>query len=405
MTGGPTPLVGGDRLDPGTRDLIQYRHGRGILDLGWGHPDPDLLPVAAWSRAWAGAARRWGSRLLTYGYGRGPLPFREWLGERLGAVDGVPVHPDDVVVTAGASHALDLLATAHTRPGDRVLVQSPTYHLALRILVDHGLTPVPMVPDDSGWGIDVAATRERIGGTRDLADRKGRISMIYVVGTYANPTGHSLGRRHGADLTRLAAELGAVLVEDDTYRELSLEGEAPNSIYSAEGNGSVARIGSLSKVLAPALRIGWITAPPEFLDPIAEGGLLDSGGGVSHSHSLVVAEFAAAGAFDPHVEVVRNAYRKRRDALVAGLRSHCPDLRFEVPEGGWFIWAEVSRECDTSRLVERAEGSGVALLPGSTFAPAGGERGLERRIRLAFSMLSPGELSEAAARLGRALTG
>ena len=402
MKPGPIAISdGGDRVDPGEDQLVQYRHREGVLDLGWGHPDPDLLPVEAWSRAWGRAAHRWGHRLLTYGHGPGPLPFRRWLGDRLGLTDGRRVDPEDVVVTAGASHALDLLATAHTRPGDLVLVQSPTYHLAVRILGDHGLIPLAMVPDDDGRGIDVVATRERV---RAACVGGRRVSMIYVVGAHANPTGRSLAHDEGADLALLAGELGAVMVEDDTYRELTLVGRAPDSAFSADSTGRVARIGSLSKVVAPALRIGWITAPGGILSPIAEGGLLDSGGGVAHAQALAAVEFAAEGAFDVHLAGLRTSYRERRDALVDGLRRHCPHLHFDVPEGGWFLWVDTSRAGGTPDGLARAHRHGVGFLPGTVFVPdpvdpGGGDA--ENRVRLAFSMFSARELAEAAARLGR----
>ncbi len=394
-----------DRHDPGGREVIQYRHRSGILDLGWGHPDPDLLPVEEWSRAWSRAVRHWGHQLLTYGHGPGPIPFRRWLGERLGETDAHPVDPDEIVVTAGASHALDLLATAHTRRGDLVLVQSPTYHLAMRILADHGLVPMAMTPGRGGLGIDVAATADR---AHDACARGRRISMIYVVGTFANPTGRSLAADQGAALTNLAEELGAVIVEDDTYRELALVGDAPRSLQSAHPSSGVARIGSLSKVLAPALRIGWITGPAEIVGPVAGGGLLDSGGGVSHANALTAVEFASGGGFDSHVATLREAYRGRRDALVAGLHRHCPDLDFEIPDGGWFLWVETPKVGQGTDWSTRAERQGVAFLPGTTFAPGDDSVGtratLEQRIRLSFSLLSTAELQEAALRLGRAFS-
>src|SRR5436305_3336228 len=133
----------GDSLAIGSMPLVQFNAAPGVIDLGWGQPDPDLLPVEELRLAADEAARRWGPDLYAYGYAQGPAPLLTWLAGRLGEVDGRGPDPSAIVVTAGASNALDMVITASTRPGDVALVESPTYHIAVKLLRDHGLEVVP----------------------------------------------------------------------------------------------------------------------------------------------------------------------------------------------------------------------------------------------------------------------
>lgn len=164
--------------------IVQIVHRPGILDLGWGHPDLALLPAAALQRATATVLERYGASALTYGAERGPGPLIEWICARLAHTDARAPDPVDVVITAGASQALDLLCTLCTSPGDTVIVESPTYHLAVRILRDRPLELVG-VPSDAD-GVDINALEIVLAR---LAQRGKRARMLYCVPTHHNPTG------------------------------------------------------------------------------------------------------------------------------------------------------------------------------------------------------------------------
>jgi DNA-binding transcriptional MocR family regulator len=368
----------------------------GIIDLGWGHPDPALMPIEAMRHATAAALDVYGADALMYGADPGAGPLRSWLAERIGQREGRTPAPAEIMITGGSSHGLDQLCTLCTQPGDIVLVESPTYHLAVRILRDHPLELVPVPADQHGVQVEpVAAT---LAGLQ----REGRRArMLYTVPTFHNPTGASLSMERREALVKLAAEHNLLIVEDDVYRELAYDGDAPPSLWSMAAPGTVARLGSFAKSLAPGLRLGWLTADAALVRRIVGGGLLDSGGGLNHFTALAVAQMGMLGLFDEQVARLRATYRARRDALLDALMEYLPHgCTWTKPHGGFFVWVRLPEGTDAAALLPRAEAAGVSYVPGARFHLDG--RGANT-LRLAFSLYAEDDLREGARRLGRAL--
>ncbi|WP_433364188.1 PLP-dependent aminotransferase family protein [Actinoplanes sp. CA-142083] len=364
--------------------MIQFEHRPGLLDLGWGHPRPGLLPVEEWATATAAAAREFGWRQLTYGYPTGPAPLLEWLSARLGTEAG------QLFVTGGASHGMALVASLLAGPDDVILVDSPTYHLAFRILADTGARLVRAPADADGVDPDALAGM--------LAALRAPGKLLYLVPTFANPTGRSLPLDRRRALVALAQRSGLTLLEDDNYRELSYDGEAPPSLWDLSGGEGVVRVGTFSKTVAPGLRLGWVNAAPTLIARLTELGYVESGGGVNHAVATTMSCFGASGAYDRHVAAVRAEYREQRDALVAAVRPHLP---VAAPAGGWFLWVTLPPGLGATRLLAAAERHGTSFVPGPRFYLDG--PGGEDRIRLSFSHLAASDLTEAATRLGAAL--
>jgi DNA-binding transcriptional MocR family regulator len=368
----------------------------GIVELKWGIPGPELLPVNGIAVAAELALRRDGARALAYGAEQGPgrliEPLCDWLGRR----EGQAPPPEQLFITGGVSQALDLLCTLLTRPGDAVLVESPTYHLALRIFRDHGLELIPVVGDEQG--LQIEALHVALGALR----RQGRSPrFLYTVPTFGNPTGVSLAPESRAALAALAQDTGLLILEDDVYRELWYDAPPPPPLSALVPGGQVVRLGSFSKLLAPGLRLGWLLASPEIVQRCARSGLLDSGGGLSHFTAHVVAAFLDLGLLDGHVEMLRRAYQERRDTLLAALAQHLPEgCRWTRPGGGFFVWVQLPPGCDSASLLPVAEAVGVSYVPGPRFHADGGGA---RYLRLAFSLLPLTELAEGARRLGSVL--
>jgi DNA-binding transcriptional MocR family regulator len=363
--------------------IIQFED-RPLLDLGWGHPRADLLPGDGWARATGRALRAYGWQALTYGHVAGPAPLIEWLCERAG-----DTAPDQVFVTAGASHGLDLAVDVLTRPGDVVLVDSPSYHLAFPILADRGLTLVRAPADEHGL---------LVGRTAELIDSLGVAApLLYLVPTFANPTGRSLPDERRGELAGLARHGRVTVLEDDTYRDLAYDSPAPPSLWSLAGGHGVVRLGSFAKTVAPGLRLGWISGSPDLVDRLCRLGYVHSGGGVNHTTALTMALFAADGFYDRHIARLREEYRSQRDALVSAL--HEVGLPVESPAGGWFVWLPLPSSSE--RLLPEAERHGVSYTPGPRFFVEGS--GGEDRARLSFSRLPERDLAEAARRLAAAV--
>jgi DNA-binding transcriptional MocR family regulator len=372
---------------------IQLIRRPGIFELGWGHPNPALLPVAGLREAAVEALDRWGAEMLNYGADQGAGPLLAWLAERIERTEGRMPAPSEIMITGGVSQALDQICTLCTRPGDIALVESPTYHLAIRILRDHPLELVPVPANGLGLRVDALAA-----AIADLKRSGRRPRLLYTVPTFHNPTGASLAAERRKALVELAAAEGLLIVEDDVYRELSYDGPAPASLWSLAPAGAVVRLGSFAKSLAPGVRLGWLTAGAATAGRIISSGLLDSGGGVNHFTALVVAQFCASGRYEQQIARLRAAYRARRDALLEGLATHLPPgCEWTTPGGGFFVWVRLPEGLDAATLLPQAEGAGVAYIPGARFHTGGGGT---NALRLAFSLYEPEELLDAARRLG-----
>ncbi|MBB5871718.1 DNA-binding transcriptional MocR family regulator [Allocatelliglobosispora scoriae] len=381
--------------------VVQFTSRPGILDLGWGHPSADALPGEAWAAAVAQTMAEHGPQALAYGFAPGPAPLREWLADHLATTDTLPVDPEQIFVTAGASHALDLVTSLLTGPGDVVLTGSPTYHLAPPILTRQGAEVLPLPGDDDG--IDPAAARRTIDSMRRAGRR---IALLYLVPVFANPTGRSLPADRRAALIGLARRGGFPIVEDDTYRELWFGDPAPPSLWSESAGSGVIRIGSFAKTVAPGLRLGFVTADRDLVDRLAGLGFIVSGGGINHFAAMTLAVFGTSGRYADHVARLRHHYADRRDTLTTALRRARPELLVPDPAGGWFVWLPLPTGVTATRLIAVAERHGVSFVPGTQFhpgSPGAGSGAGDDRIRLAFSMLTDRELVEAAGRLAAAL--
>jgi DNA-binding transcriptional MocR family regulator len=347
------------------------------IDLARAVP-PAIAGVAAAAEA---VLPKLAGELTSHGYyEQGHPDLREQLARRY-TERGLPTTPNQILVTNGAHIALALILRHFVGPGDRVLVEQPTYPNALDAIRAAHATPVPVAMVDDGWDLDgVEAT------LRQAAPR-----LAYLIVDFHNPTGHRLdtaGRR------RLAAALRRArtpVVIDETNLELDFSGVMPPEPFSGD---LVLATGSAGKSHWGGLRLGWVRASEELISrlTVARRGL-DLGSPVFEQ--LVLAELLAA---PPDAMLARRAsLAEGRDALVAAIRQHCPSWRFTVPDGGLSLWCELPAAAST-RIAAVAQNFGVRVAPGSVFAPHGG---LERWLRVPYTH-PVGQLSEATRRLAAA---
>ncbi|HEY5386794.1 MAG TPA: PLP-dependent aminotransferase family protein [Thermoleophilia bacterium] len=368
----------------------------GIIELAFGEPDPALLAVGLVRRAAAAVLDDSGPAALAYGSPEGPQALRDEIARRIAAREGRACTAAEVLVSGGNSQSLGQVLTILTAPGDVVLVESPTYNLALGIMRDHPVEVVGVPLDDEGLrlgALHAALEQLRAAGKR--------ARLLYTIPTFHNPAGVCLSRTRRQELVAIAAERDLVVVEDDVYRELAYEGEAPAALWNPDGGACVVRLGSFSKTLAPGLRVGWINASCGLLERLAAAGVLESGGCVSQLAASIVGRLLAGGGYDRHVAELRRTYASRRDALAAALREHLPaGCSFTTPAGGFFIWLTLPPGLLATALLPVAEAHGVAFAPGAGFCSDGDDRSL----RLAFSLYDERTLEEGARRLGTAVT-
>lgn len=377
--------------------LTQYEATPGVIDLAWGHPDPKLLPVEELAAATRRAMDRHGSDILEYGSTAGSPPLIDFICDRLAETDARAPSSAEVVITSGASQGLDLAATLLLSAGDTVLLDVPTYHLAISILADHPVR-LEAVPSDAD-GVLLDDLAETVARLRRAGERP---RLLYTIATFHNPTGRKVSLERRNALVAFAAQENLLIAEDDTYRELSYDGPPPPSLWALDSAGSVVRIGSFAKSVAPGLRLGYVTASAEIATRMATGGLLDSGGGMNHFAATVLAEYAASGDYSRQVERFRAAYRAQRDRLLAGLGAHLPETAsWSRPEGGYFVWVELPPGITADELLPVAVARGMAFLPGHRFFLDDGAA--PGALRLAFSMHPADTLEEAAAHMGAAI--
>ncbi len=375
---------------------VQYDLRPGIIEFRAGHPDLALLPAAGLLQAAQVVLEREAPQALSYGAEQGPGCLIEQLSAWLERMEGEKPPAEQVMITGGASQALDMLCLLLTRPADIALVQSPTYHLALRVMRDHQLELVPIPGDEQGMRVD--ALKEIL---ESLQHQEKQPRLLYLVSTFGNPSGTTLNVKRRRALAELARQYDLIVVEDDVYYQLWYDTPPPPPIYSLSGPESVIRLGSFSKILAPGLRLGWMLAPPKIVQRCVKSGVLDSGGGLSHFTAHVVAAFIELGLLDAHVETLRSQYQKRRDVLVDALVEHLPrNCHWATPQGGFFVWLRLPEGISSDVFLQTAEDAGVSYVPGAEFfANSGGEN----CCRLNFTMVPLDELKAGAQRLGSAL--
>jgi DNA-binding transcriptional MocR family regulator len=364
----------------------------GMIDLGIGQPSPSLLPVAAMAAAAAHCAGSPGRVLLSYGAEQGDPGFRAALAGFLAGIYGGAVDPAHLLVTNGASQAIDLICSLCSRPGDAILVEEPTYFLARKIFADHGLNPVALPMDAEGLVVEAVA---------DALDRT-RPAFLYTIPTYHNPTSVCLSAARREQLARLSRDRGLTVVADEVYHPLAYTETPPPPmaafIPSAPG---ILSIGSFSKILAPGLRLGWLQAAPAAIERFVGCGLLDSGGGLNPFTSGIVRSALETGRVGETLALLKETYTARLRALCAALRGQLPPgVQFTEPSGGFFVWLALPGGTDSSALRAAALAENVDFMPGERFSSRGA---LKDRLRLSFAYYDAPDLARGAERLARVL--
>jgi GntR family transcriptional regulator / MocR family aminotransferase len=365
---------------PAAQAVAPWPQPRAPLPLRPGVPDLGLFPRTAWRRAYERALATALDADLDYGDPAGAPRLRAELAGYLGRVRAARVEPAGLCVTTGAAQAFTLLAgMLRARGVSRIGVEDPGSAIIRRHVAAHGLRPVP-VPVDEG-GLDVAA----LAATR--------LTAVLVTPAHQFPTGVVLAPARRAALVDWARRVGGLVVEDDYDAEFRYDRE-PVGCVQGLAPDAVALVGSASKVLAPALRIGWLAAPPAWVDQARDGKeSADHGGPVVEQ--LAFAELLAAGNYDRHLRRVRRVYRDRRDAVVRALRRHLPAARVSGVAAGLHLVVELDG-CDDRALAARAEAAGLGPLPLSALRQRPpGVPGLV----VGYATHSAGELTHAVRRL------
>lgn len=352
------------------------------ISFARGAPSADLLPADAVREAAAKALESDWKTALSYGVGIGHPGLCEWIADRIG------VGASQVMVTNGSLEAGAMLFQHLLGPGDRVVVEQPSYDRTLLLLSQIGVELVPVGLEDDGLDID--------GLEAALAD--GPVELVHVIPNFHNPAGCTLSEDKRRRLVDLAAEHDFLIFEDDPYREVSFDTEVPPTMLSLDGAGKVIHASSFSKTVSPGVRVGFLAGPEDQI-----GGLAKRANELYISPNMlaesIVLELCRSGGLDDNIGVVTTALAERRDALVDALRDQLPEAEFVVPGGGYFLWTTLAEGTDTTALAPIAAERGVAFIAGPDFMIEGGERSL----RFSFASVPPDQIPEGVSRLAGAL--
>jgi DNA-binding transcriptional MocR family regulator len=369
------------------RDILELTQREEVISFAGGLPAPELFPAELIAAAFASAlAPTVAARALQYSSTEGDPQLRALLADRF-ALRGLPAAADELLVTTGSQQALGLVAAVLLDRGDAVLVENPSYLAALQCFSLAGARLVPVPCDDEGIDPD----------TLPALIAEHRPKFLYLVPTFQNPTGRTMPDARRRRLAEVAAEHGLWIVEDDPYGELRYDGAplAPIAAYPGARDRTVS-VSSLSKVLAPGLRIGFLRAPEALLRPLAIAKQ------AADLHTSTVDQHAAraslqAADIDEHIGRICDAYRLRRDALLAGLGAALPEgSTFNRPAGGMFVWARLPAGWDAGELLVAALRHDVAFVPGAPFFAADPD---PRTLRLSFTTHRPAQIAEGLSRL------
>lgn len=385
------------------RELLKFTQQPDIISFAGGLPAPELFPLEQCEAAACRLLHEHGATALQYGPTEGYLPLRRFICERMGRY-GIKAEPSNILITSGSQQALDLVGKMLINPGDRVLVEEPTYLGALQAWNAYQADYVSVPQDDNGLRTELLEGALRVGP-----------KFMYILPNFQNPSGTTLCLERRFDLVRLSNKYGIPLVEDDPYGALRFEGEhlpplvaldadyqtgaAPNGHGYMEGN--VIYLGTFSKTLAPGLRLGWVVAPVEVVDQLV---MMKQGTDLQTSSfdQMLAYEMVKDGFMDEHIRTIRRVYRERRDVMLAALERYFPEgCSWTHPEGGLFLWTRVPEWIDTSDLMAEAVQAKVAYVPGSAFYPDPAHG--RNTMRLNFSNAEPVQMEEGMRRLGNLL--
>ena len=360
------------------------------ISFTYGFPDPESLPGSQVAEATVRAMEHSAKKALQYGDVLGVPVLIDELLTKLRRDQGISAQRENMIITSGASQAVDLVMAALLDVDDVVVAEQPTwtgFNVGIRTV---GAKIAPLAVGETGTDMD--ALEAQLAALRDAATPA---KLIYVIPNFQNPTGVTMSLDQRRRLVALADRYDTLILEDDAYYDLRYEGDFLPTIYSLDTNERTISMGTLSKIMGAGMRLGWAVAPTEL---IAKMSILKMEGGSGVFASYVAAEWMPRHLTD-HIAELREIYRRRRDIMLDALQRHMPKgTTWTHPEGGFFVWVTLPEGLDTAELVDAARERGVEYLPGRPFFLNGGG---ENTLRLSFSFAEDDQIPEGIEILGQ----
>lgn len=369
-----------------------------IFNFDQGLAAPETFPHEDLTRLAKLVLERDGAKVLDYfdpatGYEElvfGYKGLREQIAARIQRTQGRDLGPRGVILTSGSVQGIALAINGYVNRGDIVVTEAASFPYAQRFMDMAGadLRTVPV--DDDGMDVDAL---ERL-----LADASGRVKMVYTIPTFQTPTATEMSLPRRRKLLALAKQHGFLVMEDNVYGDLRFAGEELPTLLQLDDSGLVIQCGSFSKIVAPALRLGWIAGTPKAIEALAA---VRQDLGVGQWLARVMAEYLAEGLLEPHLVEANAVYRSKARTAAEAMRRHCGDyVRFRDPQGSFYLWVEIDERVDWAEAARLAEREGIFFRPGERFM---GDTGGRQFLRLAYSHVSEDVIGRGIETLGAIL--
>jgi 2-aminoadipate transaminase len=363
-------------------DLLRLIARPDIISFAGGLPAPELFPVEALKQAGLAVMEEMGTIACQYSSTEGLPQLREKIVERMAVKNNIHATPEQVLITSGSQQGLDFAARVFIDKGDVILVESPSYLGAINAFKACEPTFIEVPTDDGGM---VMEELEKVLATTE------NVKMIYVIPDFQNPTGRTWSLERRTKFMEIVNKYEVPVIEDNPYGELRFENDTMPALKSLDTKGLVVYLGTLSKIMVPGFRLGWVCAEDEILskfNTMKQGADLQT----STLTQLQANKYMDMNNLDEHVNKIREVYKHRRDVMMKAMKEYFPkEAKFTYPDGGLFTWVELPDYIDTKEMALQCLEKKVAYVPGGSFFPNGGKNNC---FRMNYSCMSDEKIIE-----------
>jgi len=363
-------------------DLLRLIARPDIISFAGGLPAPELFPVEALKQAGLAVMEEMGTIACQYSSTEGLPQLREKIVERMAVKNNIHATPEQVLITSGSQQGLDFAARVFIDKGDVILVESPSYLGAINAFKACEPTFIEVPTDDGGM---VMEELEKVLATTE------NVKMIYVIPDFQNPTGRTWSLERRTKFMEIVNKYEVPVIEDNPYGELRFENDTMPALKSLDTKGLVVYLGTLSKIMVPGFRLGWVCAKDEILskfNTMKQGADLQT----STLTQLQANKYMDMNNLDEHVNKIREVYKHRRDVMMKAMKEYFPkEAKFTYPDGGLFTWVELPDYIDTKEMALQCLEKKVAYVPGGSFFPNGGKNNC---FRMNYSCMSDEKIIE-----------